>query len=132
MWLIRIGVVDGSHGVRTFECQVCERLSAVQLNPAHSISHMLLAAALAKLGRLKEAEMAGARVWNCSRRFVTAGSSPVWIARPRLPHLSAMPFAPSACRNNTGSGLSSAGECWIPVPLAWGWRSERNWDPTVS
>lgn len=35
---------------------------AVQLNPAHSISYMLLAASLAKLGRLEDAKAAAARV----------------------------------------------------------------------
>src|SRR5215213_5839028 len=35
---------------------------AVQSNPGHSISHMLLAAPLAKLGRLEEAKAAAARV----------------------------------------------------------------------
>src|SRR6185503_8443309 len=35
---------------------------AVQFNPGHSISHMLLAASLAKLGRLEEAKLAAARV----------------------------------------------------------------------
>jgi Flp pilus assembly protein TadD len=56
---------------------------AVQLNPAHSISHMLLAAALAKLGRLKEAEAAGARVlelqpaFRYSRQFAGVDCAPV-------------------------------------------------------
>ena len=35
---------------------------AIQSNPAHSINYVLLAAALAKLGRLEEAKTAAARV----------------------------------------------------------------------
>jgi TolB-like protein/Tfp pilus assembly protein PilF len=42
---------------------------AVQLNPAHSISYMLLAAPLAKLGRLKEAKAAAARVIELQPAF---------------------------------------------------------------
>ena len=42
---------------------------AVQLNPAHSISHMLLVAPLAKLGRLKEAEAAATRVLELQPGF---------------------------------------------------------------
>jgi TolB-like protein/Tfp pilus assembly protein PilF len=55
---------------------------AVQLNPAHSISHMLLAAALAKLGRFKEADAAGARVlelqpaFRYSRQFAGVDCAP--------------------------------------------------------
>jgi TolB-like protein len=42
---------------------------AVQSNPAHSISHMLLAAALAKLGRLEEARTAAGRVLDLQSGF---------------------------------------------------------------
>jgi tetratricopeptide (TPR) repeat protein len=42
---------------------------AVQSNPAHSISFMLLAAPLAKLGRLEEAKAAAARVLNLQPAF---------------------------------------------------------------
>ena len=42
---------------------------AVQLNPGHSISHMLLAAPLAKLGRLQEARAAAARVLELQPAF---------------------------------------------------------------
>jgi adenylate cyclase len=42
---------------------------AVQLNPAHSISYMLLAASLQKLRRLEEAKAAGARVLELQPAF---------------------------------------------------------------
>ena len=42
---------------------------AVQLNPAHSISHMLLVAPLLKLGQFKEAEAAAARVLELQPGF---------------------------------------------------------------
>jgi TolB-like protein/Tfp pilus assembly protein PilF len=42
---------------------------AVQSNPSHSISYMLLAAPLAKLGRLKEAKAAAARVLELQPAF---------------------------------------------------------------
>lgn len=42
---------------------------AVQSNPAHSISYMLLAAALAKLGRLADARAAAARVLELQPAF---------------------------------------------------------------
>ncbi|HKT18534.1 MAG TPA: winged helix-turn-helix domain-containing protein, partial [Stellaceae bacterium] len=42
---------------------------AVQLNPAHSISYMLLAASLAKLGRSDEAKSAAARVLELQPAF---------------------------------------------------------------
>ena len=42
---------------------------AVQPNPAHSISYMLLAAPLAKLGRLEEAKAAAARVLELQPAF---------------------------------------------------------------
>jgi TolB-like protein len=42
---------------------------AVQLNPAHSISYMLLAASLAKLGRHEEAKSAAARVLELQPAF---------------------------------------------------------------
>jgi TolB-like protein len=42
---------------------------AVQFNPGHSISHMLLAASLAKVGRLEEAKAAAARVLELQPAF---------------------------------------------------------------
>jgi TolB-like protein/Tfp pilus assembly protein PilF len=42
---------------------------AVQLNPAHSISYMLLAASLAKFGRIEEAKVAAARVLELQPAF---------------------------------------------------------------
>jgi TolB-like protein len=42
---------------------------AVQANPAHSISHLLLAAPLAKLGRLEESKAAAARVLELQPAF---------------------------------------------------------------
>ena len=42
---------------------------AVQFNPGHSISHMLLVAALAKLGRMKEAKASAARVMELQPAF---------------------------------------------------------------
>jgi TolB-like protein len=59
---------------------------AVQLNPSHSISHMLLAASLAKLGRLEEARAAAARVlerqpaFRYSKQFVGVDCAPVLAA----------------------------------------------------
>jgi tetratricopeptide (TPR) repeat protein len=55
---------------------------AVQLNPAHSISYMLLAAALAKLGQVNRAEAAAARVlelqpgFRYSRQFSGVNCAP--------------------------------------------------------
>ena len=56
---------------------------AVQLNPGHSISYMLLAASLAKLGRLKRPGLLRPAFWNCSRRSVTVGNLQAWIAHLR-------------------------------------------------
>jgi hypothetical protein len=42
---------------------------AVQSNPGHSISYMLLTAALVKLGRLEEAKTAAARVLELQPGF---------------------------------------------------------------
>jgi TolB-like protein/tetratricopeptide (TPR) repeat protein len=42
---------------------------AVQLNPGHSISHMLLGASLVKLGRMEEAKAAAARVLELQPAF---------------------------------------------------------------
>ncbi|MGL4290259.1 MAG: winged helix-turn-helix domain-containing tetratricopeptide repeat protein [Phreatobacter sp.] len=59
---------------------------AVQSNPAHSISYMLLAAALAKLGRLAEARAAAARVlelqppFRYGRQFSGVNCAPVLAA----------------------------------------------------
>jgi tetratricopeptide (TPR) repeat protein len=59
---------------------------AVQSNPAHSISYMLLAAPLAKLGRLKEAKAAAARVlelqpvFRYSRQFSGVNCAPALAA----------------------------------------------------
>jgi TolB-like protein/Tfp pilus assembly protein PilF len=55
---------------------------AVQFNPGHSISHMLLAAALAKVGRLDEARAAATRVlelqpaFRYSRQFAGVDCAP--------------------------------------------------------
>jgi TolB-like protein len=48
---------------------VAAAYKAVQSNPAHSISYMLLAAPLAKLGRLEEAKAAAARVLELQPAF---------------------------------------------------------------
>jgi TolB-like protein/Tfp pilus assembly protein PilF len=59
---------------------------AVQLNPAHSISYMLLVAPLAKLGRLEEAQAAAARVlelqpaFRYSRQFAGVDCAPALAA----------------------------------------------------
>jgi len=59
---------------------------AVQFNPAHSISYMLLAAALAKLERLEEAKAAAARVlelqpaFRYSRQFTGVDCAPALAA----------------------------------------------------
>jgi adenylate cyclase len=59
---------------------------AVQSNPAHSISYMLLAASLAKLGRLEEAKAAAARVlelqpaFQYSRQFSGVDCAPALAA----------------------------------------------------
>ena len=59
---------------------------AVQSNPAHSISYMLLAAPLAKLGRLEEARAAAARVmelqptFRYSRQFAGVDCAPALAA----------------------------------------------------
>jgi adenylate cyclase len=59
---------------------------AVQFNPGHSISHMLLASSLAKLARLEEAKMAASRVlelqpaFRYSRQFSGVNCSPALAA----------------------------------------------------
>jgi tetratricopeptide (TPR) repeat protein len=59
---------------------------AVQSNPAHSINHVLLAAPLAKLGRLQEAKAAAARVlelqpaFQYSRQFSGVDCAPALAA----------------------------------------------------
>ncbi len=59
---------------------------AVQSNPAHSISYVLLAAPLAKLGRLEEAKAAAARVlelqpaFRYSRQFAGVNCAPALAA----------------------------------------------------
>jgi TolB-like protein/tetratricopeptide (TPR) repeat protein len=59
---------------------------AVQFNPGHSISHMLLAAPLAKLGRLEESKAAAARVlelqpaFRYSRQFAGVDCAPALAA----------------------------------------------------
>jgi TolB-like protein/Tfp pilus assembly protein PilF len=52
-----------------FEEAVRFAYKAVQANPAHSISYMLLAAALVKVGRLEEARTAAARVLQLQPSF---------------------------------------------------------------
>jgi tetratricopeptide (TPR) repeat protein len=51
---------------------------AVQSDPAHNISYMLLAAPLAKLGRLEEAKAAAAR--RFSRQLAGVGRAPALAA----------------------------------------------------
>jgi TolB-like protein len=69
-----------------FEESAGAAYKAVQSNPAHSISHMLLAAALAKLGRLDEAKSAAARVlelqpaFRYSRQFSGVDCAPALAA----------------------------------------------------
>jgi tetratricopeptide (TPR) repeat protein len=59
---------------------------AVQSNPAHSINHVLLAAALAKVGRIEEAKTAAARVlelhpeFQYGRQFSGVDCAPVLAA----------------------------------------------------
>jgi TolB-like protein len=59
---------------------------AVQFNPGHSISHMLLAAPLAKLGRLEESKVAASRVlelqpaFRYSRQFSGVDCAPALAA----------------------------------------------------
>jgi TolB-like protein len=59
---------------------------AIQFNPGHSISHMLVAAALAKLGRLEEAKAAAVRVlelqpaFRYSRQFAGVNCAPALAA----------------------------------------------------
>jgi TolB-like protein len=59
---------------------------AVQSNPGHSISHMLLAGALARLGRIEEAKAAAARVlelqpgFRYSRQFSGVDCAPALAA----------------------------------------------------
>jgi TolB-like protein len=59
---------------------------AVQSNPGHSISYMLLVAALVKLGRIEEAKAAGARVlelqpgFRYSRQFSGVNCAPALAA----------------------------------------------------
>ena len=59
---------------RYFQCGRYEEAAnaaykAVQSNPGHSISYMLLAAPLAKLGRLEEAKAAATRVLELQPGF---------------------------------------------------------------
>jgi TolB-like protein len=69
-----------------YEASVTAAHKAVQSNPAHSISHMLLAAALAKLGRVKQAEATAARVlelqpgFRFSRQFSGVDCAPALAA----------------------------------------------------
>jgi tetratricopeptide (TPR) repeat protein len=70
----------------------------IRCNPAHSISYMLLAAALAKLGRLDEARAAAARVlelqpaFRYTRQFFGVGCAPVLAASlAEALHLTGLP-----------------------------------------
>jgi adenylate cyclase len=60
---------------------------AVQSSPGFSICHLVLAASLAKLGRLDEAKAAAARVLELQPHSVTADIWQTWIACPHSPHL---------------------------------------------
>jgi tetratricopeptide (TPR) repeat protein len=70
----------------SFQAAADAAYKGVQSNPAHSISHMLLAAALAKLERLGEAKAAAARVlelqpaFRYSRQFSGVGCAPTLAA----------------------------------------------------
>jgi tetratricopeptide (TPR) repeat protein len=72
-----------SHLVRGRYEEACRAAyKAVQANPAHSITYVELAAALAKLGRLDEARAAAARVlelqpaFRYSRQFAGVNCAP--------------------------------------------------------
>jgi tetratricopeptide (TPR) repeat protein len=54
---------------RRFQEAADSAYKAVQANPGHSISHMLLAAPLVKLGRMEEAKAAAARVLELQPTF---------------------------------------------------------------
>jgi len=83
-----------------YEAAAKAAYKAVQSNPAHSISYMLLAAPLVKLGRVEEAKAAAARVmklqpaFRYSRQFSGANCAPALAAS--LSERS----APPACRND--------------------------------
>jgi len=77
-----------SHFVRgRYEEALSAAYKSVQANPAHSITYVQLAAALAKLGRLAEARAAAARVlelhpsFRYSRQFEGVNCAPV-LAQP--------------------------------------------------
>ena len=59
---------------------------AIQSSPGFSVCHVVLAAPLAKLGRLEEAKAAAARVlelqpaFRCSQQFAGVGSAPALSA----------------------------------------------------
>ncbi|CDN57908.1 Adenylate cyclase; Cya3 (plasmid) [Neorhizobium galegae bv. officinalis bv. officinalis str. HAMBI 1141] len=59
----------GHFRLEDFGKAVMAAQKAVQLNPRHSISHMLLAASLAKLGRNLDAQSAAARVLELQPNF---------------------------------------------------------------
>jgi TolB-like protein/Tfp pilus assembly protein PilF len=69
-----------------YEAATDAAYKAVQSNPAHSISYMLLAAPLVKLGRLEEARAAAARVlelqpaFRTSRQFAGVDCAPALAA----------------------------------------------------
>src|SRR5215475_4435981 len=72
-----------SHLLRGRYDEACRAAyKSVQANPAHSITHVQLAAALAKLGRLEEARAAAARVlelhptFRFSRQFAGVNCAP--------------------------------------------------------
>jgi adenylate cyclase len=66
---------------------------AVQSNPGFSVSHMLLAAPLAKLGRMEEAKAVGKRVLELQPSFSAGG----FCAALELPTLLAKPMAEAWC-----------------------------------
>ncbi|WFU12196.1 hypothetical protein QA646_19915 (plasmid) [Rhizobium sp. CB3090] len=71
-----------SHLLRGRYEDSCRAYKSVQANPAHSITYVQLAAALAKLGRLDEARAAAARVlelqpfFRYGRQFAGVNCSP--------------------------------------------------------
>jgi adenylate cyclase len=69
-----------------YDDAVSAAYKAVQSNPAHSINHVLLAAALAKVGRIEEAKAAATRVlelhpaFRYSRQFSGVDCAPALAA----------------------------------------------------
>ncbi len=73
---------------------------AVQSNPGHSINYVLLAAMLAKVGRLEEAKVAAARVLKLHPAFRYARYFSGVNARRSLPPRWVKCSVPPGCRNS--------------------------------